>query len=234
MKYIGILTILFISVISGQDEGVMQRLIYEFPISRPAYSPLKNEIEVAPRINYWGDISAGIDLEYALSKNLIVEAGISYSKEEAALPLYVQEPGIEAGLYYTFASSSSFTLTAGLESGYPFSKPGFSESEISFEPILIGATTIGSFQFHCAAGGEFEEGKFNPTFYIASILNRPGIRPFIQVTARQSLNGTVIAPGLSLPFSDDLQLGIGVPVITGKKPAAGIILFLAIEIGDDN
>ena len=213
----------------------MERLLYEFPHGRPAYSPLVNEIEFAPHTELWQNNNKtealyGGDIEYAVSRKFILEAGISKLTNESQLPAFIHESGLELGAYYTYLNNSHYVITFGLESQFQLDKENNDNNKASLEPMILAAVALDKFQIHAGISAEISS-LVKPGFFIAGIYHLGFIRPFIEVdNPNEKTNTFMITPGLVIPFYEDFHCGIGFPFANSK---AGLTLFVAIELGDE-
>jgi hypothetical protein len=232
--------ILFPVIFLAQDSENISRLIQEFPFGRQAYAPLPNEFEIVPRINLWQSektlgLLYGFDMEYALSLNFSLEAGVSFINKDKEIPSFVNESGLELGVFYTLSTRSKFALTIGLESGINLEKEENEDSEFKIEPVIIAATSWGDFQLHGSINVEISSKEIQPGFSISTIYDFNYVRPFIELTrGNEKTKDLILTPGFVIPFSRELQLGLGSPLIIGNNSKMGITFYFAFEMGDED
>ena len=230
------LIIIISTLTSAQYSEGMERLLYEFPHGRPAYSPLVNEIEVAPRVDLWKNSDMvgafyNLDMEYAISRKVILEAGVGFVNTEEALPAFIQESGLELGGYYTIINHTEFALTFGLESHFQLENEANDPNKYSFEPMILAATAFNKFQIHGGINSEISSSSVKPGFFIGGIYHAGFMRPFVEILkTNEGAESYIITPGIVIPFSGDLHCGIGIPI---SNKQAGFTLFVAIEMGEE-
>ncbi len=227
------------SLAFGQNPTGMERLLYEFPHGRPAYSPLVNEFEIAPRFDLWHNNKMtgafyGIDMEYAVSRRFILEAGFSLRNTEQDIPVFIQEPGVEVGAYFTIIDRKDFVVTLGMENHFQVENDTRDQNQYSVEPMILSAYAYKNFQVHLGINCEITS-SVKAGFFIAGIYHTGFIRPFLEILKPNEIRNTfVVTPGIVIPVYQELKAGIGIPFTRNSSVAKfGFTLFVAIELGDE-
>jgi hypothetical protein len=231
-----LLLIIISTIASAQYSEGMERLLYEFPHGRPAYSPLANEFEIAPRVDLWKNSNRvgafyNLDMEYAISSKFILEAGVGFANTEEARPAFIQESGLELGGYYTLINHRELALTFGLESHFQLEHETIDPNKYSIEPMILAATAFNKFQIHLGINSEISSSTVRPGFFIGGIYSAGLMRPFVEILKPNEGSASyVITPGIVIPFYNDLHCGIGIPI---SNKQAGFTIFIAIEVGEE-
>ena len=236
-----LIPLFILSILSqAQTSDLMERLLYEFPHGRPAYAPLENEFEIAPRVDVWRNNQSpgtfySLDMEYAVSKNIVLETGISYINTDINTPAFVQESGLDFGGYYTVINQSRFILTIGMESHFRLENESNDQNKYSFEPVILAAGAINKLQIHVGINSEIAK-TVKPGFFIAGIYKAGLLRPYIEILKPNELNNTIVlTPGFVFPVYHDVHGGFGIPFSRLHNISrAGLTFFVAIELGDDD
>ena len=229
----------FSQLSSAQESRGMERLLYEFPHGRPAYSPLLNELEIAPHTDLWKNDKSigayyGMDMEYAVSRQFILEAGYSNINNESNRPAFISESGLELAAFYTILDHSKYVITFGMEGHYNPENEANDPVRFSVEPSVLFAAALDRFQIHLGINAEISS-SVKPGFYIAGIYSAGFMRPFIEILEpNEGNNSLVITPGVVIPIYEDIHCGIGVPLYRNNNlVVSGLTLFVAVELGEE-
>jgi len=249
--------------VRAEEEGIEPELFF----TETAYAPEQGEFGVWLQPGFYsddeGDLTlVNISLEYGLTDNIMAELSYEgYKKLETDLPVpqtYSGGGDLEIGLSYAFGNPEDEDMhyAVGLEVTLPTGDDAVTEDVTVIEPYAAFTWDIGEGALHANISYGFidsdsdtllledEEDEAGVSVaYALPIGERFAVMAELSAESNEWLadgdeTEAVFAPGLAWQISDNVQLGMSIPVgLTDDSADWGILVQVGTEmnfLGDDD
>lgn len=208
----------------SQGKPVMPEYVQEFFLSEAVRSQDENELQITFAVDSRSSVgnSADIQIEYGLTNRLQLNFDMPYgitATERAEIPARWSSTGV--GLrYQVIQSDRPFAFSIGMAFGLPIE----SNSELSYQPIVLAAKTFRKLQLHASFVADVEKHEPSFEYNVACVYPiQHHWFPTMEFNGRRrdAQNAFYLTPGLYRHFNHRLEVGFGVP--TGLGGIAGRI-----------
>jgi len=180
--------------------------------------------------------SAELDIEYGMTDRLQFGLELPYGIQSTAFSALPRRwSSVSPSLLYQFVRSNRpFALCLAMGVDLPLNSQG----DVGYEPQILVAKGIGTFQIHSSFIPEFDEEGTSLAYNVAAL--RPVAHHFIPTLEwngrRQGgVNTEYLTPGLYKHLPHHLEVGAAAPVGLSKRSSpVGVVVKMTWELGDDD